>query len=452
MAYGNRRDCGAQTVNAKEAAFGANLNVINAESLVTVLDSGTVRRGLGQGDIGLIPDGALAIRDGSIVAVGSTSDVLSQWSEPGIPEIDAAGKTVLPGLVECHSHPLFGGERHDEYAERLGGATLAEVAVRGGIWASVVHTRNSDDERLLSNLASAFDRMIRGGVTTAEVKSGYGLTVQDELHHLELLETARGLTPMELIITFLGAHVIPRDLDPASGDPGQVYTDLVAGPMTDAVLAQGLAQFQDVTVEDGLFTPQQALSIMERSHEAGLTTRVHADAWKPSLGWKTAVAGGAISAEHLTYTPDAEIDEVGTADTIAVLLPVAELIYMTDRRANANRFIANDVPIAISTDYCSSIHATSLLSTMTMAAPWFRITPAQAIVACTLNAAYSLGIADQCGSLDVGKRGDLLILDCPHPNELFLGLANEMLDSVVIGGDVVHSNSAAQTDTGGNRQ
>ncbi len=427
-----------------------DLNVVHAKALVTVADTGHVRRGNTQGDIGIIEDGAVAVRDGVIVAVGTTAEIVADWSDPAVPTLDAAGMTVMPGLVECHSHPLFGGERHDEYAERLGGASLAEVAARGGgIWASVVATREATDDELLANMSSAFDRMTRGGVTTAEVKSGYGLTIDDELHQLELLEQTRTMTPMELIITFLGAHVIPRDIgdaadaadtagtDAADADPGQVYTDLVGGPMTDAVLAQGIAQFQDVTVEDGLFTPDQALGIMARSHELGLTTRVHADAWKPSLGWQTAVEGGAISAEHLTYTPDDEIDRVGTTDTVAVLLPVAELIYMTDRRANANKFIDNDVPVAISTDYCSSIHATSLLSTMTMASPWFRITPAQAIVACTLNAAYSLGVADRCGSLDVGKRGDLLVLDCPHPNELFLGLADDMLDSVVIGGNLL---------------
>lgn len=419
-----------------------DVNIVNASALVTVADTGNVRRGATQGDIGLIADGAVAIRGGTIMAVGTTKEVMANWFDDSVPTIDATGKTVMPGLVECHSHPLFGGERHDEYAERLGGASLAEVAARGGgIWSSVVATREANDQDLLANLAAAFDRMVWGGVTTAEVKSGYGLTVDYELHQLELLQQARTLTPMELVVTFLGAHVVPRDLDAANGDPAQAYTDLVGGPMTDAVIAQGIAQFQDVTVEDGLFTPDQALAIMARSHELGLTTRVHADAWKPSLGWQTAVQGGAISAEHLTYTPDAEIDAVGRTDTVAVLLPVAELIYMTDRRANANRFIANDVPVAISTDYCSSIHATSLLSTMTMAGPWLRITPAQAIVGCTLNAAYSLRLADQCGSLDVGKRGDLLVLNCPHPNELFLGLADDMLDLVLIGGTAEGSRS-----------
>ena len=430
-----------------------DIDIVNAASVVVVADSGAARRGDGQGEVNVISDASVIIRNGVIRAVGPTTtmmtpEVVAEWGQATV-TIDASGKTVMPGLIDCHSHPLFGGHRHDEYAERLGGASLAEVAARGGgIWSSVVATRGADDEVLLSRLHEALHRMLRGGVTCAEVKSGYGLTVHSELHQLDLLQHARATSPVELVISFLGAHVVPRDIAASNGEaPADIYTDLVAGEMTDQVVAQGIAQFQDVTVEDGLFTPEQALRIIERSHSLGLRTRVHADAWKPSLGWRTACAAGATSADHLTYTDDAEIDAVGATDTVAVVLPVAELIYMTDRRANARRLIDTGVPLAISTDYCSSIHATSLLSTMTMAAPWFRITPAEAIVGATLNAAYSLGVQADRGSLDVGKRGDLLILDCPHPNELFLGLADEMLSMVIVDGLVRHSADGAASGT-----
>lgn len=410
-----------------------DLNLINASSVVVVADDGRARAGRTQGELDIVHDAAVIIRDGIIRAVGPTAELLSAWADDDVVTIDASGKTVLPGLIDCHSHPLFGGDRHDEYAERLAGASLAEVAARGGgIWSSVVATRSATDDELLERLHNTLIRMVRGGVTCAEVKSGYGLTVETELHQLELLQRARAASPIELVITFLGAHVVPRDMSDA--DPGEAYTNLVAGEMTERVVAQGIADFQDVTVEDGLFTPEQATRIISRSHALGLRTRVHADAWKPSLGWRTACAAGAVSAEHLTYTADSEIDAVGSTDTIAVVLPVAELIYMTDRRANARRLIDTGVPLAVSTDYCSSIHATSLLSTMTMAAPWFRITPAEAIVGATLNAAYSLGVQSRRGSLDVGKRGDAIVVDCPHPNELFLGLADDMLSTVIVDG------------------
>ena len=408
-----------------------DLNVVHAAQMAQVHDDGAARRGVSQGEMHLIEDGAVAIRDGVIVAVGRTSEVLAEWDDSSVRTLDATGQTVVPGLVECHSHPVFAGERHAEYAERLGGSSLAEVAARGGgIWSSVLATRTASDDVLLARLAQAYERISAGGVTTLEVKSGYGLTVDTELQQLGVLEASRAHTTMELVITFLGAHVVPRDLTGGA----DTYTDLIATEMLPAVMRQGIAQFQDVTVEEGLFTPAQALRLMAESHAAGLPVRVHADAWKMSKGWQTAVEGGAVSAEHLTYTPDDEINAVGATDTIAVLLPIAELIYMTDRRANARLFIDNNVPVAIATDYCSSIHATSLLATMGSAAPWFRLTPGEVLVGATLNAAYSLGLQRRCGSLDIGKRGDLLVLDCPHPNEIFLGVGAGMLHEVVIGG------------------
>ena len=416
---------------------GQDLNVVGAAAVALVRDRGGPRSGALQDEMDVIADGAVAIRDGLIVAAGPTGEVLADWGDPAVTRLDATGKTVLPGLVECHSHPIFGGERHEEYAERLGGASLAEVAARGGgIWSSVVASRVASDDELSARLDTAYRRIVAGGVTTLEVKSGYGLTVAEELRELRLLEVSRRLTPLDLVITFLGAHVVPRDIGSGDGGPaaGEAYTDLIADEMLPAVVEQGIAQFHDVTVEDGLFTPAQAQRLIRLGRDMGLPPRVHADAWKPSQGWATAAGERAVSAEHLTYTPDGEIRDVGSTQTVAVLLPVAELIYMTDRRANARLFIDNDVPIAIATDYCSSIHATSLLQTMGLAAPWFRLTPAEVIVGVTLNAAYSLGLQDRCGSLDTGKRGDLIVLDCPHPNEMFLAPGAPLLTDVVIGG------------------
>ena len=419
---------------------GQDLNVVGAAALALVRDRGRPRSGALQDDIDIVADGSVAIRDGLIVAAGPTGEVLADWGDPAVTRLDATGKTVLPGLVECHSHPIFGGERHEEYAERLGGASLAEVAARGGgIWSSVVASRAASDHELSARLDTAYRRIVAGGVTTLEVKSGYGLTVEEELRELRLLEVSRRLTPLELVITFLGAHVVPRDIGSGDGGPaaGEAYTDLIADEMLPAVVEQGIAQFHDVTVEDGLFTPAQAQRLIRLGRDMGLPPRVHADAWKPSQGWATAAGERAVSAEHLTYTPDGEIRDVGSTQTVAVLLPVAELIYMTDRRANARMFIDNDVPVAIATDYCSSIHATSLLQTMGLAAPWFRLTPAEVIVGTTLNAAYSLGLQDRCGSLDTGKRGDLIVLDCPHPNEMFLAPGAPLLTDVVIGGSQI---------------
>ena len=417
-----------------------DLNVVRAAQLARVRDRGGPRAGALQDEMDLLADGAVAIRNGRITAVGLTAELMRDWDDPNVATLDAGGKTVLPGLVECHSHPIFGGERHDEYAERLGGASLAEVAARGGgIWSSVVASRETGSRELLARLETAYRRILAGGVTTLEVKSGYGLTVEEELRELRLLDESRALSPMRLVISFLGAHVVPRDIGAGDGglQAGETYTELIASEMLPAVVGQGIAEFHDVTVEKGLFTPSQARRLMRLGREAGLEPRVHADAWNPSEGWATAAGEAAVTAEHLTYTPDEEINDVGGVGTVAVLLPVAELIYMTDRRANARLFVENDVPVAIATDYCSSIHATSLLATMTTAAPWFRLTPAEVVVGATLNAAYSLGLGSECGSLDVGKCGDLIVLDCPHPHELFLAPSAPLLEQVVIGGNVV---------------
>jgi imidazolonepropionase len=410
----------------------SDLNVVGAACVARVADRGSARRGDEQGELDLVLDGAVAVRDGMIAAVGPSEEVMREWGDPTVPVLEAAGRAVLPGLIECHSHPLFAGERHLEYAKRLGGASLAEIAAAGGgIWASVLATRAASSEELLEGLRSAYERILAGGVTTLEVKSGYGLTLREELRQLELLDRSRSTTPMELVVTFLGAHVVP------AGTDADTYVSEVL-EMLPRALEQGCA-FHDITCESGLFTPAQALSLFERSRALGVPTRCHADAWASSEGWQTAVSGGAVSAEHLTYTPVQEIRAVGAADTIAVLLPQAELIYMTDQRAHARAFIEAGVPVAVATDYCSSIHATSLPVTLGMAAPWFRLTPGEVIVGGTLNAAYALGLAGDRGSIDPGKRGDLTILSVSHPGELCLAVGQEVVSDVIIGGEIVHS-------------
>jgi imidazolonepropionase len=258
----------------------SDLNVINAGCLARVHDRGEPRRGSAQGELDLVFDGVVVIRDGVIVAVGSTDEVLREWRADDVPTLDASGCAVLPGLIECHSHPLFAGERHAEYAERLGGATLTDIAARGGgIWASVVATREARAADLLEGVRRAYGRILTGGVTTLEVKSGYGLTSEQELRQLELLRDSRALTPMELVISFLGAHVVPAGID------ADAYTAEVLDMVSD-VAERGLAAFHDITCERGLFTPAQALRLFERSREVGIPTRCHADAWASSEGWQ----------------------------------------------------------------------------------------------------------------------------------------------------------------------
>ena len=389
----------------------------NCGSIFTVGDRGSARRGDEQSDAGLLDSGTILIENGRISDIARPDAITAFAREKDIPVIDLAGRAVLPGLVEAHSHPLFGGRRGREYNLRLGGADLQEIARRGGgILSSVLATRAAEDAELVDGASAVMREMLLQGVTTLEAKSGYGLTLEEELRELRLLRELRADDRPDLVVSFLGAHVVPPEFTDSAS-----YARHVAG-MLEQVAAEGLAEFHDITVERGYFDEQDAQFLADASKRLGVPVKIHADAWATSGGWGFAVRNRAVSADHLTYTTPEQVLENCPSETVAVLLPVAELIYMTDRRAPARSFIDAGVPVAISTDYCSSINAFATPRTMTMAAPWFGMTVEESIVAMTLNAAYAIGRGSDRGSIDPGKRGDLLVLDTEDPYAYFLAL------------------------------
>ena len=410
-----------------------DLNVIHAAHLARILDRGAPRRGDLQGELDLLADGAVAIRKGRIVGVGETAMVMREFGDD-VPTVNAAGMSVLPGLVECHCHPIFAGRRHWEYVRRLQGAGYVEIrAEGGGIWSTILATRQAEDNQLLERTAEAYRRILAGGVTTLEVKSGYGLTEEHELRLLRLLRESAAQTPVDLVYTFLGAHIARQD-----GPTPEDWAREIRETVLPAVREQGIAEFHDITCEEGDYSSSIARELLEDSKRKGIPTRVHADASLDSRGWRTAVEGGAVSADHLTYTPDEEIRAVGSTETIAVLLPIAEQFYLEPRSANARLFIQEQVPVAVATDYCSSFHATSLVLAISMASCRFRMTPAEAVVGATLNAAYALRRNHDRGSIDIGKRGDLTILDCAHPNEIGVCIGAPLVRYVISQGRVIH--------------
>lgn len=417
--------------------MSSDLNVIHASQLARVSDHGGPRRGQQQRELDLVPDGAVAIRAGRITAVGPTEQVLRQAGDD-VPTLDARGLCVLPGLVECHSHPLYGsfpGTENPawEYVRRLQGATSNQLrAEGGGIWATIQATTESSDEALLDHAADVYAQILAGGVTTLEVKSGYGFTLDRELRQLRLLKESAVRTPMDLVYTYMGAQFKPQD-----GTTAEDYANAVIDKFLPAVKAQGIAEFQDLCCEEGDYSVSLAERLLTASRRLGLSARVHADASSPSRGWVTAVTGGAIAADHLTYTLDDEIRSTAGCNTIAVVMPLAEQIYLEPRRANVRLFIESDIPLAIATDFCSAIRATSMLLTIALACAWFRLTPAEAIVGATLNAAYTLKRGHDRGSLDVGKRGDLTLVACTHPDELALRIGAPVLSHVVIQGRII---------------
>jgi imidazolonepropionase len=406
--------------------------IIHASALCRISDGGGPRRGASQDELDIVPDGALVMEAGAIVDVGTTADVSARNDLAGADVFDASGMTVLPGLVEAHSHPVFAGSRYMEYARRLSGASLDEiVAEGGGIWNSVLATRSASDQELRTQLRVALQRMLEDGITTAELKSGYGLTPRQELRSLRIIADEASRSTVAVVPTFLGAHVVP------AGMSTEDYVTQICDEMLPAVAEQGIARFCDVTCEVGYFDQQQAERCIQSAKEFGLPVRIHADAWKPSGGWALAARLGAHTADHVTFATDDEIRASRGSDTIAVLLPVAECVYMGDKRANARLLIDSDIPVVVATDYCSSIPVLSLRFAVGLATAWFAMRPGEAIVGATLNAAYAVGTAAEIGSLDPGKRGDVLVLPVEHPFQFAWQLGQTPVRRVYKDGKVV---------------
>lgn len=409
--------------------------VVHAAQLVRVGEGRNgPRAGKEQGQLDVIVDGALVASGGAILAVGKTSDVLAQHDLGQAVVIDATGKVVMPGLVDAHTHPLFSGLRYDEYARRLSGLEMSQARDQGGgIGWTVGQTRNASTAELTDTLAQYFTAMLRSGTTTAEAKSGYGLTPEEELRHLEIIDNVSKMTPLNVVPSFLGAHIVPPEHATAES-----YTEEIVKVMLPQVHEQGIAKFCDTSCGAG-FSPDMAARILQEAYALGLRGRVHADGDAFVEGWPTAVANQAASADHLTAVPPEVIRKIGATDTVAVLIPAAELYYFWDR-APAREFISAGVPVAIATDFCSSIHVPSLYSLLSFAAPWFRITPEEVINATTVNAAFSLGVLDRAGTLDPGKQADLVIVDTSD-YRLMIYDYSAPVTTVVAGGNVVYQSA-----------
>lgn len=406
-----------------------DLAVLNADQLVCV---GGGRRGprcgKEQGELDCIVDGAMVTSQGRIVDVGPTADIRGRYDLARAEVVDARGRCVLPGLVDAHTHPLFAGLRSDEYAQRMGGASREEIAAAGGgIWNSVLNTRAATDEDLVEHLASAFTHMLAGGTTTIEAKSGYGQTVEEELRHLRLIDETAKKSGLRAAVTMLAPHLLPAEFsEPAD------FVDHVTEVMMPATKEQGIATFFD-TICGPDFPPSLVERVLDRAAELDLRCRIHADGASEVGGWRLAAGHGLSSADHLTSTSREEIAKVGRTDTVATLIPLAELYYLWPK-ADARAFIENDAPVAIATDYCSSIPVTSLMAAMGVAAPWFRMTPEEVIVAATINPAYSLGLHHEVGSLEAGKRADFVVLGCSTYRDLIYQCGLVDIDGVFVGG------------------
>lgn len=420
--------------NAKtETKEKVDLLIMNASELVTLAgDNQKPRTGKQMRELSIIRNGCLAIKNGKIMAVGKTSEVRKKVKAENI--INASGKTVLPGFVDPHTHLVFAGSREDEFQMRVEGTSYMDILkAGGGILKTVRETRKASMDELLGFGLNTLDVMLQHGTTTVEAKSGYGLTTKDELKILEVIKRLNQLHAVDLVPTFMGAHTVPAEY---KNNPEE-YVNLVIGEMVPLVAEKGLAEFCDVFCEKGVFTLEQSRRILATAKNHGLKLKVHADEMNPLGGAELAANMEAVSAEHLLFSSEVGLKAMAEKGVIAVLLPAAAFSLMIGRYADARKMIDYGVPVALGTDFNPSCWVENQHLVIAFACYFMKMTPAEAITAATINAAHAIGRADEVGSLEVGKKADIIVLNVP--NHFFLGyrFGVNLVDKVIKNGRLV---------------
>lgn len=405
----------------------------NAGQIVTLEGPPVPRRGSDQGFLGLIEKGALALRGERIVAVGPEGEILSAFES--LPEnvFDAAGGVVLPGFIDPHTHLLFAGTREAEFELRRAGKSYMEIAAAGGgIRSSVRAFRESTDERILHESGRRLDRMLALGTTTAEVKSGYGLNEEQEIRALKLIETLDSRHPVDLVPTFMGAHEFPDEYR----RDREGYVELIRGRMLPRVAAETKACFCDVFCEEGVFTAEQARSLLLEARRLGLGLKLHADEFAPVGASELAAELGAVSADHLLEVQEHGLLALRGAGVTAVLLPATSYSLGGERYAPGRRMIQMEIPVALATD-CNpgSSMTESMPLVLSLACLVIGLSPAEALCGATVNAAHAVGLSRDRGRLAPGMRADLQILDAPSYVTLFYHLGVPHVRQVFKNGD-----------------
>ncbi|MFP3888085.1 imidazolonepropionase [Priestia filamentosa] len=368
-------------------------------------------------ELGLIEDGSLWIEDGIIQAVGTTNDLEKRYTEKlhTADVVEASNHLVTPGLVDPHTHVVYGGSREHEFEMRLEGATYMDIMnAGGGIHATARMTREAIEEELLEQTMSRLDSFLAHGVTMVESKSGYGMNLETELKQLRVMKELQQKHAIDLVPTFMGAHAVPPEFKGKENE----FVDYLIDKMLPIVAEENLAEFNDVFCEKGVFTPEQSKRILEAGKEYGLVPKIHADEIEPYGGAELAAKVGAVSAEHLLKASDEGIHAMAKAGTIACLLP-ATALYLREEAAAGRKMIDAGVPVAISTD-CNpgSSPTTSMPLVMNLACISMRLTPAEALTAATYNAACAINRQEKVGSLEVGKQADIVLWDVKNYQEL----------------------------------
>lgn len=366
-------------------------------------------------DLGVVENGAIAARDGRIVFAGAEAD-MPRALRDGAEIIDCHGRWITPGLIDCHTHLVHAGNRANEFEMRLAGATYEEVArAGGGIVSSVKALRSASEADLVAQTLPRLDALMAEGVTTVEIKSGYGLDLENEAKSLRAARKLAELRQVTVRTTFLGAHALPAE---ANGDK-DAYIGLVAGPMLDKIAAEGLADAVDGFCEGIAFSPEQMARVFDAATAKGLPVKLHADQLSNLGGAALAASYGALSADHLEYTDEAGAAAMAKAGTVAVILPGAFYFIRETKKPPVELFRRHGVKMAVATDNNPGTSPlTSLLLTMNMAATLFAMTVEECLAGTTREAARALGLLTETGTLETGKWADLAIWDIESPAEL----------------------------------
>lgn len=389
-----------------------DLLITNLSEVATPVGK-TSRAGSDQSRIQRLSDCEVFCRDGEIVFVGTTAERKEKLGDAvDAQTYDARRGTLVPGFVDPHTHLPWAGTREEEFAMRLAGKTYMEIAeAGGGILSTVRSTREASLEELAGPLSRRMDLMLRHGTTTAEAKSGYGLSLDDELKQLRAIQQASQQHPLDLVPTLLAAHEIP----PEYRDRRQAYIDLICREIVPAVEEAGLARFCDVFCEEGVFTAEESRQVLLAGKAHGLAPRLHADEFGDSGGAALAGELGALSADHLIAVSPAGIDALASSGVTAVLLPGTSFFLMKHKYAPARSLIEAGVPVAIATD-CNpgSSNTESMPMIFVLAVYELGLTIEEALTACTLNAACCLDLGSTTGSIEPGKQADLVLLEAPN--------------------------------------
>ena len=395
--------------------------LIEHATLVATCAGPAPRRGAGQDEISSLTDAVIASAGGVIVSPdrASRSRITSRCSEAAT-RIDATGCTIVPGFVDAHTHVCFAGDRRGELRRRLAGATYEQIAAEGGgIVRTVEATRAASEDGLVAATRPRLDEMLACGTTTAEAKSGYGLTTESELRQLRAIRRLDREHAIDLVPTFMGAHEVPVDYRSRRQD----YVALVIDEMIPRVAEERLAEWCDVFCEQGVFTPEESAAVLTAARRDGLQPRVHADEFGSSGGSLVAAEVGARSADHLLFVDERGMAALAAAGTCATLLPIAAFYLRLGRYAPARALIERGIPVALATDINPGAgFSPSMPFAMTLACFAMKMTLEEALVAATLNAAWSVGRADSVGSLEPGKQMDAVVIEGDLADLLRIGV------------------------------